>query len=100
MINSPCAQLLNHGISAELMDEVERVSKANYTACREGQFKEFAARTLEAGEKGADVKDVDWETRPRSRLRDAGEDETPRIARRSASGRAQNPTSVVRIASL
>ena len=61
MINSPCAQLLNHGISAELMDEVERVSKAHY-ACREEKFKEFAARTLEAGEKGADVKDVDWES--------------------------------------
>ncbi|XP_048536105.1 1-aminocyclopropane-1-carboxylate oxidase 3-like [Triticum urartu] len=55
-------ELLNHGVSHELMDEVERVSKANYTACREGQFKEFAARTLEAGDKGADVKDVDWES--------------------------------------
>ena len=44
------------------MDEVERVSKAHYAACREEQFKEFAAKTLEAGEKGADVKDVDWES--------------------------------------
>ncbi|XBI48838.1 hypothetical protein VPH35_112496 [Triticum aestivum] len=44
------------------MDEVERVSKAHYAACWEQQFKEFAARTLEAGEKGADVKDVDWES--------------------------------------
>ncbi|XP_044409773.1 1-aminocyclopropane-1-carboxylate oxidase 1 isoform X2 [Triticum aestivum] len=50
------------GISHELMDEVERVSKAHYAACWEQQFKEFAARTLEAGEKGADVKDVDWES--------------------------------------
>ncbi|VAI49885.1 unnamed protein product [Triticum turgidum subsp. durum] len=40
----------------------ERVSKAHYTACREDKFKEFAAKTLEAGEKGADVKDVDWES--------------------------------------
>ncbi|XP_037448434.1 1-aminocyclopropane-1-carboxylate oxidase-like [Triticum dicoccoides] len=55
-------ELLNHGISAELMDEVERVSKAHYAACREEQFKEFAAKTLEAGEKGDDVKDVDWES--------------------------------------
>ncbi|EMS59240.1 hypothetical protein TRIUR3_09457 [Triticum urartu] len=55
-------ELLNHGISHELMDEVERVSKAHCAACREEQFKEFAARTLEAGEKGADVKDVDWES--------------------------------------
>ena len=57
-----CVQLLNHGISHELMDEVERVSKAHYKNCREDKFKEFAARTLEAGEKGADVKDVDWES--------------------------------------
>jgi len=55
-------ELLNHGISHELMDEVERVSKAHYAACREEQFKEFAGKTLEAGEKGADVKDVDWES--------------------------------------
>jgi len=55
-------ELLNHGISPELMDEVERVSKAHYKDCREDRFKEFAARTLEAGEKGADVKDVDWES--------------------------------------
>uniref|UniRef100_A0A453PPG0 1-aminocyclopropane-1-carboxylate oxidase 1 n=1 Tax=Aegilops tauschii subsp. strangulata TaxID=200361 RepID=A0A453PPG0_AEGTS len=55
-------ELLNHGISHKLMDEVERVSKAHYAACREEQFKEFAAKTLEAGEKGADVKDVDWES--------------------------------------
>ena len=54
-------QLLNHGISHELMDEVERVTKAHYKNCREDRFKEFAARTLEAGEKGVDVKDVDWE---------------------------------------
>ncbi|KAF7091259.1 hypothetical protein CFC21_093875 [Triticum aestivum] len=55
-------ELLNHGISHELLDEVERASKAHYAACREEQFKEFAAKTLEAGEKGADVKDVDWES--------------------------------------
>ncbi|CAM0943837.1 unnamed protein product [Alopecurus aequalis] len=55
-------ELLNHGISHELMDEVECVSKAHYKNRREDKFKEFAARTLEAGEKGADVKDVDWES--------------------------------------
>ncbi|KAL5207906.1 hypothetical protein ABZP36_032341 [Zizania latifolia] len=55
-------ELLNHGISHELMDEVERVTKAQYRSCREERFKEFALRTLEAGEKGADVKDVDWES--------------------------------------
>jgi hypothetical protein len=55
-------QLLNHGISHELMDEVERLTKAHYATFREAKFQEFAARTLEAGEKGADVKDVDWES--------------------------------------
>jgi aminocyclopropanecarboxylate oxidase len=44
------------------MDEVERVSKAHYKDRWEDKFKEFAARTLEAGEKGADVRDVDWES--------------------------------------
>jgi hypothetical protein len=44
------------------MDEVERVSKAHYKDCREDKFREFAARTLEAGEKGDDVRDVDWES--------------------------------------
>uniref|UniRef100_A0A453PPG9 Non-haem dioxygenase N-terminal domain-containing protein n=1 Tax=Aegilops tauschii subsp. strangulata TaxID=200361 RepID=A0A453PPG9_AEGTS len=39
-------ELLNHGISHELLDEVERASKAHYAACREEQFKEFAAKTL------------------------------------------------------
>ena len=55
-------QLLNHGISHELMDEVERLTKAHYANFREAKFQEFAARTLEAGDKGADVKDVDWES--------------------------------------
>jgi hypothetical protein len=54
--------VLNHGISDELMDEVERLTKAQYANCREHKFQEFARRTLEAGEKGADVKDVDWES--------------------------------------
>uniref|UniRef100_A0A0E0CS23 1-aminocyclopropane-1-carboxylate oxidase 1 n=1 Tax=Oryza meridionalis TaxID=40149 RepID=A0A0E0CS23_9ORYZ len=69
-------EMLNHGISHELMDEVERVSKAHYANCREERFKEFARRTLEAGEKGADVKDIDWENtffvrhRPVSNLAD------------------------------
>jgi aminocyclopropanecarboxylate oxidase len=55
-------QVLNDGISDELMDEVERLTKAQYANCREHKFQEFARRTLEAGEKGADVKDVDWES--------------------------------------
>uniref|UniRef100_A0A0E0GDE1 Fe2OG dioxygenase domain-containing protein n=1 Tax=Oryza nivara TaxID=4536 RepID=A0A0E0GDE1_ORYNI len=69
-------EMLNHGIAHELMDEVERVSKAHYANCREEKFKEFARRTLEAGEKGADVKGIDWEStffvrhRPVSNLAD------------------------------
>uniref|UniRef100_A0A0D9YZ06 Non-haem dioxygenase N-terminal domain-containing protein n=1 Tax=Oryza glumipatula TaxID=40148 RepID=A0A0D9YZ06_9ORYZ len=69
-------EMLNHGIPHELMDEVERVSKAHYANCREEKFKEFARRTLEAGEKGADVKGIDWEStffvrhRPVSNLAD------------------------------
>ncbi|WVZ73460.1 hypothetical protein U9M48_021763 [Paspalum notatum var. saurae] len=55
-------ELLNHGISHELMDEVERLTKAQYANSQEAKFQEFAVRTLEAGEKGADVKDVDWES--------------------------------------
>ncbi|GJM86993.1 hypothetical protein PR202_ga02902 [Eleusine coracana subsp. coracana] len=55
-------ELLNHGISHELMDEVELLTKAQYGRCQEHKFQEFARRTLEAGEKGADVKDVDWES--------------------------------------
>ncbi|KAJ1281214.1 hypothetical protein BS78_04G290700 [Paspalum vaginatum] len=55
-------ELLNHGIPHELMDEVERLTKVHYANVREPKFQEFAARTLEAGEKGADVKDVDWES--------------------------------------
>lgn len=59
----PHAQLLNHGISHELMDEVERLTKAHYATFREAKFQEFAARTLAAaGDEGADVSDVDWES--------------------------------------
>ncbi|AQK56291.1 hypothetical protein ACJX0J_021573 [Zea mays] len=56
-------ELLNHGISHELMDEVERLTKAHYATFREAKFQEFAARTLAAaGDEGADVSDVDWES--------------------------------------
>uniref|UniRef100_A0A453PPG3 Non-haem dioxygenase N-terminal domain-containing protein n=1 Tax=Aegilops tauschii subsp. strangulata TaxID=200361 RepID=A0A453PPG3_AEGTS len=91
-------ELLNHGISHELLDEVERASKAHYAACREEQFKEFAAKTLEAGEKGADVKDVDWEStffvrhlpaRPRPPLQ--ASDEGIRGGDREAGGEGAGP---------
>nr|CAA64856.1 1-aminocyclopropane-1-carboxylate oxidase [Musa acuminata AAA Group] len=52
-------ELLNHGISPELMDEVERLTKEHYRKCREQKFKEFASKALE---NGSEVTDVDWES--------------------------------------
>lgn len=58
-----CVQLLNHGISHELMDEVERLTKEHYSRCRANKFNEFASRALERGEaEGEELKDVDWES--------------------------------------
>ncbi|XP_064997649.1 1-aminocyclopropane-1-carboxylate oxidase 3-like [Musa acuminata AAA Group] len=54
-------ELLNHGISPELMDEVERLTKEHYRKCREQKFKEFASKALENGSK-SEVTDVDWES--------------------------------------
>lgn len=55
-------QLLNHGISSEMMDEVERLTKAHYKKCMELRFQEFANKTLEDGTKGADTSNLDWES--------------------------------------
>ncbi|CAL9112097.1 unnamed protein product [Musa textilis] len=54
-------ELLNHGISPELMDEVERLTKEHYRKCREQKFKEFASKALENGSK-SEVTDMDWES--------------------------------------
>lgn len=53
-------QILNHGISHELMDEVERLTKEHYRRSREQRFKEFANKTLETA--GGEVTDLDWES--------------------------------------
>lgn len=55
-------ELLNHGISLEMMDEVERLTKAHYKKCMELRFQEFANKTLEDGTKGADTSNLDWES--------------------------------------
>ncbi|CAL9064213.1 1-aminocyclopropane-1-carboxylate oxidase 1-like [Musa acuminata AAA Group] len=54
-------ELLNHGISHELMDEVERRTKAHYEQCREQKFKQLACKALKSGP-GTDVTDMDWES--------------------------------------
>ncbi|KAK8965250.1 1-aminocyclopropane-1-carboxylate oxidase 2 [Platanthera guangdongensis] len=53
-------ELLNHGISHELMDRVERANKEHYRRFREQQFMEFAAKTLDGG--GENVEGLDWES--------------------------------------
>jgi aminocyclopropanecarboxylate oxidase len=55
-------QIFNHGISTEMMDEVERLTKDHYKKCREQRFLEFASKTLEEGTKGADTGNIDWES--------------------------------------
>ncbi|XP_068668530.1 1-aminocyclopropane-1-carboxylate oxidase-like [Aristolochia californica] len=56
-------ELLNHGISTELLDEVERLTKGHYKKCMEERFKEsvVASKVLK-GEAESDVKDMDWES--------------------------------------
>lgn len=55
-------ELLNHGISHELMDRVERVNKEHYRRFREQQFKEFATKTLNGAGEEADTENLDWES--------------------------------------
>lgn len=54
-------ELLNHGISHEFMDKVERLTKEHYEKCMEQRFKEFARRALEKGEE-VDTSNMDWES--------------------------------------
>ncbi|PKA63579.1 1-aminocyclopropane-1-carboxylate oxidase 1 [Apostasia shenzhenica] len=54
-------ELLNHGISHELLDAVEKMTKAHYRRNREQRFQEFAAKTLAAGEK-VSTGELDWES--------------------------------------
>ncbi|KAG0543941.1 hypothetical protein BDA96_02G232300 [Sorghum bicolor] len=52
-------EILNHGISTELMDEVEKLTKDHYKRVREQRFLDFASKTL-ADAKAAE--NLDWES--------------------------------------
>lgn len=54
-------ELLNHGISHELMDKVESMTKEHYKKSMEQRFKEFANQALEKGEE-LDTSNMDWES--------------------------------------
>ncbi|KAK3036982.1 hypothetical protein RJ639_030947 [Escallonia herrerae] len=66
MINDACEnwgffELVNHGISHELMDTVERLTKEHYKKCMEQRFKEMvASKGLEAVQ--TEIDDLDWES--------------------------------------
>ncbi|KAJ6674633.1 1-AMINOCYCLOPROPANE-1-CARBOXYLATE OXIDASE-LIKE [Salix viminalis] len=54
-------ELLNHGISHELMDTVERMTKEHYKKCMEQRFEELvASKALEGVQ--TEIKDMDWES--------------------------------------
>ncbi|KAF7119360.1 hypothetical protein RHSIM_Rhsim13G0149200 [Rhododendron simsii] len=54
-------ELMNHGISVELMDTVERLTKEHYKKCMEDRFKEMvASKGLEAVQ--SEIDDLDWES--------------------------------------
>ncbi|MQM03617.1 hypothetical protein Taro_036403 [Colocasia esculenta] len=62
-INLHCAhisQILNHGISEEFMDKVEKMTKDHYKKCMEQRFREFAGKALEGSQ--SDVQNMDWES--------------------------------------
>lgn len=52
---------MNHGISIELMDTVEKLTKDHYKKCMEQRFKEMvAAKGLDAVQ--TEINDLDWES--------------------------------------
>ncbi|XP_057470810.1 1-aminocyclopropane-1-carboxylate oxidase [Actinidia eriantha] len=54
-------ELVNHGISHELMDTVERLTKEHYNKCMEQRFKEMVAtKGLETVQ--SEINDLDWES--------------------------------------
>lgn len=53
--------MVNHGISHEQMDAVEKLTKGHYRKCMEQRFKELvAAKALEGVQ--TEIKDMDWES--------------------------------------
>ena len=63
---SLAVQILNHGISTELMDEVEKLTKDHYKRVREQRFLEFASKALQDGgdddARGVKAGNLDWES--------------------------------------
>ncbi|KAF8414159.1 hypothetical protein HHK36_002158 [Tetracentron sinense] len=54
-------ELVNHGISHELMDTVERLAKNHYKKCMEQRFKDLvASKGLDGVE--SEINDMDWES--------------------------------------
>ncbi|PKI57361.1 hypothetical protein CRG98_022206 [Punica granatum] len=54
-------EVMNHGISHDLMDKVEKLTKEHYSKCMEKRFKEMVARnSLDSVQ--SEVKDLDWES--------------------------------------
>lgn len=52
---------MNHGITPELMDKVEKKTKEHYRKCMEQRFKELvASRALEGVQ--TEITDMDWES--------------------------------------
>ncbi|ESR63060.1 hypothetical protein WN944_012606 [Citrus x changshan-huyou] len=66
MINDACEnwgffELVNHGISHELLDTVQRLTKEHYGKCMDQRFKQMvASKGLEAVQ--SEVNDLDWES--------------------------------------
>ncbi|KAM0021770.1 putative aminocyclopropanecarboxylate oxidase [Helianthus debilis subsp. tardiflorus] len=66
LINDACEnwgffEIVNHGISTELLDRVEKMTKGHYKKCMEDRFKEMvAAKGLEAVQ--TEIDDLDWES--------------------------------------
>ncbi|KAK3184435.1 hypothetical protein Dsin_031721 [Dipteronia sinensis] len=54
-------ELVNHGISHELLDKVERKTKEHYKKCMEQRFKEVVANTALEGVQ-TEINDRDWES--------------------------------------
>ncbi|GJS90451.1 1-aminocyclopropane-1-carboxylate oxidase 3-like protein [Tanacetum coccineum] len=53
-------ELVNHGISHELLNKVETMTKEHYKKCMEQRFKDMVAEKALEGVK-AEVTDIDWE---------------------------------------
>ncbi|KAI8000186.1 1-aminocyclopropane-1-carboxylate oxidase [Camellia lanceoleosa] len=59
--NSGFFELVNHGMSHELMDTVERLTKEHYKKCLEQRFKETVeSKGLETVQ--SEINDLDWES--------------------------------------